>query len=76
MKTALVNHIKGVMGKYKGQIYAWDVANEILDEQGGFRISPFHNPAKGIDINEMVRLAFTTAREADPNAKLYINDYK
>ncbi len=73
-ETALArlrSHIHAVAGRYKGRIGGWDVVNEALDEDGTLRKTPWLE-AIGEDYIEK---AFEYAREADPQAELYYNDY-
>lgn len=69
----LRDHIQAVVGRYKDRIYAWDVVNEVIDDNDAkyFRDSPWYK----ICGEEFVAKAFEYAHEADPNAVLFYNDY-
>lgn len=72
LRQAMINHINGVMGHYRGKIYAWDVVNEAFADgnSGGRRDSNLQRTG-----NDWIEVAFRTARAADPAAKLCYNDY-
>jgi len=69
--SILQSHITSEVTHYKGQVYAWDVVNEPFDDSGGMRSWLYQNTVGTSYIAD----AFTAAHAADPNAKLYLNDY-
>lgn len=67
----LHDHIKTVVGRYKGKVQSWDVVNEALNEDGTMRQSQWEK----IIGDDYVIKAFQWAHEADPDAQLNYNDY-
>lgn len=65
------DHIHTVVNRYEDRVEAWDVVNEALAEDGSLRESPWLN----IIGEDYIAKAFQYAREADPDAELYYNDY-
>ena len=80
-RDVLEDHIRTVVGRYAGQIYEWDVANEIFQDEwdtGGVRLRTEANPFLKACAEDPVALigdAFRWAHEADPEALLFLNDY-
>ena len=69
--SRMKNHIQTVVSRYKGKVKGWDVVNEAIEDNGSWRQTKFYK----IIGPEYVKLAFQFAREADPDAELYYNDY-
>jgi endo-1,4-beta-xylanase len=73
------SHISNVVGHFKGKVYVWDVVNEAMMEDGTYRDG---NEEEGkqslwyeIIGESYIAEAFRAAHEADPDAKLFYNDF-
>ncbi len=69
----LRNHIKAVAGRYAGKVNAWDVVNEVIDNDGSYRHTSWVNAFGNGDT--LVKYAFKFASEFAPNTELYYNDF-
>jgi endo-1,4-beta-xylanase len=75
----LITHASTVAGHFKGQVVSWDVLNEaIIDnppEPSDWRASLRRSRWYETIGPEFIEIVFKAAQEADPDAKLYYNDY-
>lgn len=75
----MLSHIKRVVGHFKGKVAQWDVVNEPFSKKNAL----YGFGKTGLEPNvwfeamgeQYIDLAFKAAREVDPKAKLYLNDY-
>lgn len=72
VRTAMLNHIQTVVSRFRGRVVAWDVVNEAWNDDGLSMRDVIFQRALG---NGYVDEAFRAARAADPDAKLYYNDF-
>jgi endo-1,4-beta-xylanase len=74
-RRAVVEHIRALAGRYRGIVHSWDVVNEPIEPKDGrpdgLRKAVFLD-ALG---PEYLDLAYRTARETDPKARLVVNEY-
>ncbi len=77
-------HIFAIVNRYKDVVYCWDVVNEAISDGGRQNSGPGQRPYEGpyrysamfqIAGDDFIKQAFRYAREADPNALLFYNDY-
>jgi endo-1,4-beta-xylanase len=73
LERVLVEHVRTVVARYRGRISAWDVVNEPFTDRGGWR------SAEGFPFLDVLgpryaEIALRAAREADPDAKLFVNE--
>jgi endo-1,4-beta-xylanase len=73
LRKRLADHIRTVVGRYRGKIRGWDVVNEAIATSGKELLRD--TPWRRILGDDYVLEAFRLAAEADPSMELYYNDY-
>ena len=72
----LRRYIETVCTHFKGRVDAWDVINEIVSEQGGYRnlgwVKAFGGEEYG---DEIVKTVFRFAEQYAPDTELYYNEF-
>jgi endo-1,4-beta-xylanase len=72
LRIAVERHIRNAAGHFRGRVHAWDVVNEAVADDGqGLRDTVFRQKLGDSYIAD----AFRAARAADPQARLFYNDY-
>ena len=82
LDTALGTYITTMVNRYKTKVKAWDVVNELLDDNGNLRNNS-NTSTTAADVlvwsnylgRDYALKAFNYAAAADPAATLFINDY-
>lgn len=75
VKQVMLDHITQTVTHFKGKITSWDVVNEPLADDDSTTVNlRSHTWFKAMG-EDYIATAFNAARQADPKAKLYINDY-
>lgn len=70
LAAVLRRHVRAVVGRYRGRVEEWDVVNEPLAADGGWKQSVFFNVLGP----KYVEIAFRAAHDADPDAHLFLNE--
>ncbi len=71
----MIDRIRALAGRYRGMIHSWDVVNEPIEPKDG---RP-DGLRKAVFLEALgpgyLDLAYRTARETDPKARLVVNEY-
>lgn len=70
-RLLLQDHVTQLVSRYAGRMDEWDVINEPLTEEGTFKETIWYQNVGP----EYIELALRWAYEANPNARLFINEF-
>lgn len=77
--SRMKSHINSVMQHFQGKVATWDVVNEAIMDDGSYRTNDEEEGQQsgwyGALGESYIAEAFIAARQADPTAKLFYNDY-
>ncbi|NKQ28261.1 endo-1,4-beta-xylanase [Streptomyces galbus] len=81
VRRTMLRHITAVAGHFKGEVAEWDVVNEPMSDDdesytdGDLGLRSEQNPWFEAMGEEYIDEAFKAAHRADPNARLFLNEY-
>ena len=76
MRDNLESFISTYVDRYKGRIRIWDVVNEPTTDNGSDATAPYRDDEWFAGVGkDYLDWAFNAARAADPDARLFLNDY-
>ncbi|WP_017597683.1 endo-1,4-beta-xylanase [Nocardiopsis lucentensis] len=72
LRQVMREHVGELVGRYEGRVTAWDVINEPFTDEGA---ELRENLWYGVLGEDYIAEALWVAHEADPEARLYINEF-
>ena len=75
IESAIVERIRRLAGRYRGMVHSWDVVNEPIEPKDGRPDGLRAGVFLEMFGPDYLDLAYRTAREADPAARLVVNEY-
>src|SRR5437868_5189257 len=75
IESAIVERIRRLAGRYRGMVHSWDVVNEPIEPKDGRPDGLRTGVFLEMFGPDYLDLAYRTAREADPAARLVVNEY-
>jgi endo-1,4-beta-xylanase len=75
IESAIVERIRRLAGRYRGMVHSWDVVNEPVEPKDGRPDGLRTGVFLEMFGPDYLDLAYRTARETDPAARLVVNEY-
>jgi endo-1,4-beta-xylanase len=75
IETAIIERVRRLAGRYRGRVHSWDVVNEPIEPKDGRPDGLRTGVFLEMFGPDYLDLAYRTAREADPAARLVVNEY-
>jgi endo-1,4-beta-xylanase len=75
IESAIVERIRRLAGRYRGRVHSWDVVNEPIEPNDGRPDGLRTEVFLEMFGPDYLDLAYRTARETDPAARLVVNEY-
>ena len=75
IENAIAERVRALAGRYRGMVHSWDVVNEPIEPKDGRPDALRSAVFLEMFGPEYLDLAYRTARETDPAARLVVNEY-